>query len=67
MSTPSPTTDTEAGLCDELAAWCKTQGLPLMSADELILQGLTEAQREYLSDFILRWDALFNRDTGGQT
>lgn len=46
-------------LSDELKAWCKAQSLRWLGADELILRNdLTEEQRRWLSDFILRWEAL---------
>jgi hypothetical protein len=44
-------------LYHEYHAWCLTQRLPWISADELILEDyLTEAQREWLSQFIYDWD-----------
>jgi hypothetical protein len=45
-------------LCDELAAFCKANGLPFESADELIFSdGLTAQQKEWLQGYITRWDA----------
>ena len=48
---------TESRLVDEYEAYCKAQGLPWWSADELILLNtLTPEQRRWISDFIVRWD-----------
>lgn len=41
----------------EFSAYCAEQGLPEASADELIHGDLSEAQRRYISDFIIRWEA----------
>lgn len=39
--------------------WCKKHGLPLESADELILMPELKApQRRWLSAFILMWEAM---------
>lgn len=50
--------DTERSLVAEYAAWVEGEGLPNMSADELIHEDLTIAQRIWLSDFIQRWDVV---------
>ncbi len=42
-------------LCDELAAYCAEHGLPQKSADEI--EPKTAAQREWLTDFLARWDS----------
>jgi hypothetical protein len=47
---------TEAELCAEFKAWCQRENLPWLSADELILEDITDAQRRYISKFILRWE-----------
>lgn len=44
-------------LVAELCTWVDSQGLPQRSADELLLEDVTEAQREWLEDFLGRWDA----------
>jgi hypothetical protein len=44
-------------LCEEFQSWCSDQGLPQMSADELIHEDINPDQRRYLSDFIVRWEA----------
>lgn len=44
-------------LCDELGKWCMMNNLPPASADELINEDITQEQREYLQDYIKRWDA----------
>jgi hypothetical protein len=61
------TPPTEASLCAELEAWCKAQGLPYLSADELAVLELTAEQREYVSNFMKLWDALFSDEEGGQS
>lgn len=54
-----PETDDEETLCKLLAAFCKFHGLPPRSADELLAtEGLTAEQCGWLTDFILRWDAV---------
>jgi hypothetical protein len=67
-------------LCAELGAYCDQQGLPAMSADELVceLQAIRgggasayiktaptniDACIQWLSDFILRWDAFMSSET----
>lgn len=42
-------------LCSEYRSWCSAQGLPQMSADELLHEDLTDAQRSYVSGFIQKW------------
>ncbi len=46
-----------APLCKEYQEWSAAQGLPAMSADELIFEEISDAQRVWLTDFIIRWDA----------
>lgn len=42
----------------ELEAYCRDQGLPYESADELVFRPeLNPEQRRWVSDFICRWDA----------
>ena len=53
----STRTALEEALCDEFQTWCDAQGLPEMSADELLYNDITSEQRSYISDFIHRWDA----------
>lgn len=40
----------------EFVAYCTQQGLPEMSAEELIHEDLTPEQRQWVSDFIVRWN-----------
>jgi hypothetical protein len=54
-------------LIDEFAAWCKREGKPHHSADELYHEAIdnpsyTDAQRGYLRAFSNRWDALAGGD-----
>jgi hypothetical protein len=53
----------EAALIEEYQAWCRAQGLPDMSADELVLEDeiMTAEQRAWLMDFIHRWKAAAER------
>ncbi len=54
---------TEATLCDELEAYCKREGLQFLSAEELVLQeGISEGQRDWLNDYITRWDAFMESE-----
>lgn len=49
---------TEAALCASLESYCKTNGIPHESADELLLRDdLTDDQRIWLSSFYLHWEA----------
>lgn len=56
---------TEITLCAEYQAWCDARKYPPMSADELLISLYdggsvaqhTEGDREWLSDFIRRWEA----------
>jgi hypothetical protein len=51
------TDETETDLCDALADYCKAQGLECRSADEMLVDdSLTPAQRDWLSEFVTRWD-----------
>lgn len=47
----------EGALIEELQDYCREQGLPHMSADELQSEEITDAQRAYLKDYCERWDA----------
>jgi hypothetical protein len=45
-------------LCNELQAWCTANGLPYIDAEELGMSAhVNDAQRDWLVDFCLRWDA----------
>ena len=68
LTTPTTATDdTQNSLCDELLAYCKAQGLPHASADDLLASLYPETpeldtiqaagQREWLLDFVDRWNA----------
>lgn len=48
------TTDT---LSHIFQSWTHSQGLPALSADELIHEDLTPYQRRWVSEFILAWEA----------
>jgi hypothetical protein len=50
--------DTESGLCDELDAFQKAQGLASMCAMEQLSEDVTPAQRAWLSFFVNRWERL---------
>lgn len=53
------TTDTVESLTDELRAFCDKEGLPQDSADDLLTNpAITEPQRQWLTDFCERWDAM---------
>lgn len=43
-------------LHEELKEWCKVNNLPLVSADEILSEEITDDQRTYLLDFIERWE-----------
>lgn len=42
-------------LVAKFGEWCDEQGLPKMSADELLLEDITFAQRDYLQGFLVLW------------
>ena len=44
------------------AAYVEREGLPHQSADELIFEDLTPAQRAWISAFIVRWEAVVHID-----
>jgi hypothetical protein len=45
-------------MCTELRDYCAANGLPYTDAEELGMSAhVTDAQREWLVDFCLRWDA----------
>lgn len=50
-------TTLDVALSNELERWCASQALPYLSAEELIHENLTDTQRRWVSNFILRWDA----------
>lgn len=53
------TTDTVESLTDELRAFCDKEGLPQDSADDLLTNpAITEPQRQWLTNFCERWDAM---------
>lgn len=53
--------DTEQSLCSELENFQFQNALPYDCAlEQLNSENLTTAQREWLTDFNLRWEALFN-------
>jgi hypothetical protein len=48
---------TSIDLTTEFQLWCKNNGMPQKSADDLLLcPDLTYTQRIYLQDFIRRWE-----------
>lgn len=51
-----------SAMCDELKTWCLEANLPYLSADELLYENLTERQREWVSDFMARWDDLMSKE-----
>lgn len=58
----------EQSLYDEFKAWCDEQSLPWISADELLwLDYLTSEQRDWLEDFIKRWDEATTQKQWGDT
>lgn len=54
--------ETRDELCAEYQQWCEQQKLPAMSADELIFEKITDAQRAYVSAFVRRWEAMEKRE-----
>lgn len=47
-------------LADEYLDWCIENNMPQMSADELLVEetvAKTEEQKQYLANFIRRWDS----------
>ena len=52
-----PLSPTLGQLTAEYQAYCDANELPHMSADELICETLTDAQRAWVSQFINRWEA----------
>jgi hypothetical protein len=53
-----PQKQSMAELCDEYAAWCIHQRLPLVEAEEQLCGPRTAEQRQWLNDFCKRWEAL---------
>lgn len=65
-----------APLCVEFQAWCNTNGLPQLSADELqcelfaaqsgeesqVTVPVTEERKYYVARFLERWDAMLKAD-----
>jgi hypothetical protein len=47
----------EESLTECLRLFCKSQGIPYLSADELLFEELTQEQREWVSAFVNLWDA----------
>ena len=59
INRPNATADTRETLKAELRAFCAKEGLPQVSAEELIVNpALTPPQREWIAEFWGRWDAL---------
>lgn len=52
------TADAELALCEELRLYCKDNGLPFMSAGDLLGRSEDSTHRAWLTDFIARWDAV---------
>lgn len=48
----------EAWLVDIYARYCKKEGLPHYSCDELLHEDITDMQRTWLTRFYLIWTAL---------
>lgn len=60
-------TEAAMPLCNELEAWCKSQKLPYLRADDLAAKGfLTAAQKAWIADFRKRWEALKTEGTTEQ-
>lgn len=54
-------------LCDRLEEFCKAEGLPHISADELLTLNATDSrQAEWLRGFIAAWDMWENADPDRQ-
>lgn len=49
-------------LTTEYQDWCARNGLPQISADELLHETLTDEQRRYVSEFLIRWDEAAERE-----
>jgi hypothetical protein len=47
-----------ASLSAHWGAWCAAQGLPCLSADEMPLEMMTDAQRTHTGRFIEAWEAV---------
>lgn len=58
LTTKAPRT--EAQLCEEFRAFCRAEGLPQQSADELLDLSLTETQQAYITRFLQRWEHVTN-------
>jgi len=44
-------------LIDQYQKWCNEEGLPAMSADELLWEDCVNAeQKKWLTDFIVKWE-----------
>jgi hypothetical protein len=50
--------ESERDLVCELKMFCEQEKLPHLSACELIHEDLTDEQRRYVSNYIIRWDAM---------
>lgn len=54
----APLADEEA-MCAELDSWCKANGLPYESADELRVCGTLSVEQDvWLADYLQRWDSM---------
>lgn len=49
-------------LTEEYGIWLKANKLPEMSAEEVLYEGVNQEQREWLHDFIERWDEAARRE-----
>lgn len=59
----APLSQTEAQLTAEYNLWFRSEGLREADAIELLHEDLTPDQRSWLSDFVLRWEAMQGRRT----
>ena len=50
--------DTEGHLCEELARFCRQEGLPCISADDLNAMNLTRTQSAWIDRYLIRWKAV---------
>lgn len=53
-------TDTYATLSDQYEKFCLENNLPLISADEQDQSKLTNEQKQFLREFINRWESCEN-------
>lgn len=55
--------DPLVALCDEYRTWCEANGVPYISADEHTLESLAAPHREWILDFLRRWDEADRADS----